>query len=1121
MRERRRHLRAFVLLAALAVAAAPAGVSAAGAGTSAYPPERLSRVRFPFIANAGQQDAAVAYYAPTFAGTAFVMHDGRIAYAFPAKQHIVETVVEGSTRPSAGERADTRVSYFVGSDATRWTSALPTYQSISLGEVWPRIRLELRASGANVEKRFAVDPGGDPSRIRMRVAGTKGLRVDDAGALVAATDAGDVTFTPPAAFQERSGVRRPLEVAYVLHGDREYGFRLRGYDSALPLVIDPLLQATYLGGNGIDAANGLAIDPVSGDVYAAGQAFSTNLPGTTGGAQSALGGKSDAFVARLNAALTTLEQVTYVGGTEDDQARAIAIHPTSGDIYIAGQATSTDFPATAGGAQPTNPGGLSTAAFVARLDATLTTLEQSTYFGGGVTVAYALAVDPASGDVYAGGSTIFSVLPGTTGGAQPANGGAQDGFVAHFNAALTTLDKATYLGGGGGETVHGLAIHPLSGDVYAVGDTSSTDFPGTTGGLQGSHGVDFGNSDAFVARLNSALTSIVQATYLGGNNQETAEAIAIHSTSGEVYVAGWTESTNFPGTSGGAQPTFPAGDSAFVARMNAGLTMLDQATYLGTAGVNRAFAIAIHPASSDVYVAGYSTGFLPGTAGGAQPTLGGFQDAFVTHFNAALTTIDQSTFLGGTGADMGQALAIHPASGDVYVAGSTQSNDFPGTGGGAQATHGVDSNNNDAFIARLTPDLAATGLADVTLSSLHVAVGALAPAFASSTVAYTDTVPFGVTSITVTPTLSDATASVTVNGDPVATGTASAPIDLSVGSNPIDVVVTAAGGTSTKTYTINVVRAAALFRAYLSGHGSDVNPCTLAKPCRLLPAALLAIDDGGEIWILDSANYNTAPVDVAKSATILAIPGAIGSIVASGGDAIDIDAPGVRVTLRNLVLLNLGGGLHGVSFTQGASLAVEGCEIYGMGDAAISATAANGAVAVTNSVVRDSATYGASLAGSVTATFDGVHLLNNALAGVFVGAGAQVTLSNSVVADNATFGVTVQATSGSTARATIEKSVLRANVGGGVEGFADGAGDHAEIALSRSSISHNGSGVSASTNAGGSVAVMLERVVVTENTTGVNIDGAGSSTVYSRQDNTVSANATDVSGGTLTTLPGK
>src|SRR3954470_1497815 len=88
------------------------------------------------------------------------------------------------------------------------------------------------------------------------------------------------------------------------------------------------------------------------------------------------------------------------------------------------------------------------------------------------------------------------------------------------------------------------------------------------------------------------------------------------------------------------------------------------------------------------------------------------------------------------------------------------------------------------------------------------------------------------------------------------------------------------------------------FRTYLSSAGSDSNPCTVAAPCRLLPAALNAVSSGGEIWMLDSANYNAGNVNIAKSVSIMAAPGAVGSIVAVGGvPAITINTPGVKVAL--------------------------------------------------------------------------------------------------------------------------------------------------------------------------------------------------------------------------------
>ncbi|MEP6767793.1 MAG: hypothetical protein ABJC61_03940, partial [Acidobacteriota bacterium] len=344
--------------------------------------ERLSGISVAFIANSRQTDAAVAYYAPTFSGTVFVTKHGQIVYSLPGKKEadpeargeakpsgrpippepgaspgwsLTETPVGGKARPLGAEPSHTHVSYFIGNDPSRWRSGLATFEGVSLGEVWPGISLELRAHGNNVEKLFTVKAGGDPSRIRMRIAGAGSLRTDDAGALVASTGSGDVTFTPPAAYQQRDGARRKVEVAYRVRSDG-YGFRLGDYDPALPVVIDPLLQATYLGGNGTDYVLALAIHPTSGNVYVAGYANSTNFPGTTGGLQPANGGNNDAFVARLTADLTTLTKATYLGGSGGDTASALAIHPTSGDVYVAGYTFSTNFPGTTGGAQAANGG---------------------------------------------------------------------------------------------------------------------------------------------------------------------------------------------------------------------------------------------------------------------------------------------------------------------------------------------------------------------------------------------------------------------------------------------------------------------------------------------------------------------------------------------------------------------------------------------------------------------------------------------------------------------------------------------------------------------------------------------------------------------------------------------
>jgi len=573
-----------------------------------------------------------------------------------------------------------------------------------LGEVWSGIEVKLKSTQKTVEKLFYVKPGADPSKIVVEVGGAKGLKLSKDGEIIIKTGLGELKLSKPVAWQEKDGKKLPVEVSYKLIGKNRYSFEVAKADPSLPLVIDPILQSTYLGGSSSDVAYALAIHPTTGEVYVAGWTNSTNFPGTSGGAQAShRGGLSDAFVARLNKELTQILQSTYLGGSDWDEARALAIHPTTGEVYVAGETRSTNFPGTTGGAQGSSGGDFD--AFVARLSGDLRTLHQSTYLGGsGIDSATALAIHPTTGEVYVAGETTSTNFPNTTGGAQGIFRGSYEAFVARLSADLRTLHQSTYLGGSNRDHATALAIHPTTGEVYVAGWTWSDNFPGTTGGAQGIF--RGGLQDAFVARLNSSLTQILQSTYLGGSSDDWAYALAIHPTTGEVYVAGITRFDDFPRTTGGAQASPGGGRDAFVARLNSSLTQILQSTYLGGSGNDSARALAIHPTTGEVYVAGGTLSRdFPGTTGGAQGRHGGGStDAFVARLNLSLTQILQSTYLGGSNQDEATALAIHPTTGEVYVAGETISRDFPGTTGGAQASPGGGA---DAFVSRLTADLAA------------------------------------------------------------------------------------------------------------------------------------------------------------------------------------------------------------------------------------------------------------------------------------------------------------------------------------------------------------------------------------------------------------------------------
>src|SRR5262249_45573976 len=157
------------------------------------------------------------------------------------------------------------------------------------------------------------------------------------------------------------------------------------------------------------------------------------------------------------------------------------------------------------------------------------------------------------------------------------------------------------------------------------------------GGAQPSSG---GDAEAFVARLSASLTTLRQTTYLGGGGFDQATAIAVAPQTGDVYVVGQTSSPNFPVTAGAAQTASPGGGDAFVARLDATLTRLAGATFLGGSGSEVAQAVTIAPQSGDVFVAGYtSSPDFPGTAGAAQPAKAGGTDAFVARLSASLGAV--------------------------------------------------------------------------------------------------------------------------------------------------------------------------------------------------------------------------------------------------------------------------------------------------------------------------------------------------------------------------------------------------------------------------------------------------------------------------------------------------
>jgi hypothetical protein len=693
----------------------------------------LANIDIPFEENRGQTDAKVAFYARTLAGPLFVTKTGELVWSLPPPDaslrpdkpdklkppaahkllaqdkfvgpprpsySVVEKFVGGAAKPSGAKPAATAVSYFHGNDRSKWQYAVFTFNQVSLGEVWPGITVEVAARGKNAEKLFTIAPGADANKIAVEVAGGNLQIAVDGGLRVQAPAQPLLSFTAPIAYQEIDGQRNPVQVAYRIHGTNRYGFTLGKHDATQPVVIDPLLQSTYLGGSKEDRAYVLAVTADS--VYVAGSTLSLNFPGTLGGMQDMAENRWESFVAQLTPNLKTLVQTTYLGGNDEDWALDLAVTPSS--LYITGYTESSNFPGTTDGLQATKGG--SSDIFVAVLTPDLKQLIQATYLGGSDSEDNPV-INLKSDTLYVAGSTESNNFPGTIGGAQPVRGGKIDVFVAKVAPDLKSLIQATYLGGTGNEASDDsrVSLAVTTNDVYIATNTVSTNFPGTSGGAQATKAED---RDAVIARLSSDLKTLLQATYLGGNGEEWVSLHNLALTSNDVYIAGRTSSLkNFPGTVGGAQPLGNDGTNVFVARLTLNLKTLIQATHLG----NGHHFNAVHTARSIIattdglYIAGIveSRGSIPNTAGGTQPSRGGGDwDAFLTKLALDLTSFTQSTYLGGSHDDSFYAMTILPNS--LYAAGYTKSKDFPGTYRGAQATYGT---GGDAVVARMTPDLLA------------------------------------------------------------------------------------------------------------------------------------------------------------------------------------------------------------------------------------------------------------------------------------------------------------------------------------------------------------------------------------------------------------------------------
>jgi len=691
-----------------------------------------SRLPLTFEANKGQTAGQVKFLSRGKGYTAFLTAGGMVLALRPSqviansKQGSVSTTqqpanatlqfqLSGANKNPVAMGEDQKigkVNYFLGNNPAQWHINVPTYAKVRYKNVYPGIDLIYYGNHQQLEYDFAVAPGVDPARIQFEIKGADQTSVDSQGNLVLKIGSKEMHFQSPIVYQESNGQRVPVEGGYVIKNSTSVAFHVGQYDSNQPLVIDPVLvYSTYLGGSGSDQLTGIAVDN-SGSVYVAGYTDSATFPLTTLGSLPA--NTDHVFVAKLDSTGSNLIYADYLGGNNQDYAAGLVLD-TANNVYITGSTESSNFP-TVNAYQPQQPGPYS--GFMTKISADGASLLHSTYLGGNsFDQPTSIAID-SSGQVHVAGFTMsqnFPVVNAYQSTAPPnqASLSGDYGFLTKFSSDGSSLVYSTYLGGSSNvaqdcgspcwpapyNAVSALVVD-ANGNAYVTGATNTYNFPVTSGAYLTTNTAQQDATVGFVSKFSS-VGNLSYSTYFYGSsgNPVGIGAIAVDG-SGSAYITGGVSSDGtFPVTSTSICDPGASGfgcSYAFVTKFDPTGSSLLYSTFLGANNYANPQAIALD-ANNNAYVLASTRSSSYSTSNGIEAYNSG-NDILLVEIDPGASTELFSTYLGGAGNDAPAGMAVD-SNGNIYVAGSTDSSDFPTSQGAFQSSLG---GHTDAFVAKIS-----------------------------------------------------------------------------------------------------------------------------------------------------------------------------------------------------------------------------------------------------------------------------------------------------------------------------------------------------------------------------------------------------------------------------------
>jgi photosystem II stability/assembly factor-like uncharacterized protein len=721
--------------------------------------EHFGKLQLSFEANTGQTDKSVKFLSHglgyelflTSTEAVLLLQNPRESHEETREGSVLRLNMVGGNTASRIEGQDElpgKVNYFIGNDPEKWRREIPTFRKVYYKDVYPGIDIVYYGNQQELEYDFFVAPGANPKAIKFRIDGADKITLDESGSLLLELKHGEVKLKKPVIYQlTAEGNRKEVKGAYVVNRN-EISFKVSGFDSRKPLIIDPILSyATFLGGSGNEQASGIAVD-AQGSAYVTGITTFGSFP-TTAGAFKQSSASGGAFVTKFDPTGSSLVYSTYlVGNSNIATGTSIAVD-SAGNAHVTGFTSASDFPivnglttgsffykTTDGAANWNNrnsglPGQVRAVAVAPSApniiyaatpggpyrstDGGVTWAKTPLTGFTGFTLPLTIAVDPTNQLIVYVGLSTNGVWRSTDGGNNwsqvnvPLSGagvtsvvfdpttpatvyvGSGGGVFKSTDSGTSWTPQNNFAGVSGVPNVRALAIDPTTpATIYAGTSTNAAFYKSTNGG---------GNWTA----MNTGMVncSAVSAVVIDPFNTATVYAGCGSFGSG----GGIQKSTNGATSWGPVNNGVPSNQqvmtiladrttaSTFYAAIAGGGVIK---TTNGGAGWTKAInglnrsdiqSLAADPSNSSImYAAG---------AGNDSP------EAFVTKLNSSGSGLLFSTFLGGSGDDVGNGIALD-ATGNIYVAGYTSSTNFPAVNAIQSAPSATEDCTN-AFVTKLNP----------------------------------------------------------------------------------------------------------------------------------------------------------------------------------------------------------------------------------------------------------------------------------------------------------------------------------------------------------------------------------------------------------------------------------